>query len=148
MLTLLGSLLGFLSAGLPKVFEFFQQKEDNKLKTQMLQMQIEAAKSGQEFDLKVFNVKKDFQEQQMLLQHDIAMQGNWLSSSVRPIITYLFFFIFAVVKISMIVNAIHTGQDFNTAMMLTWDEETQAIFAAIISFWFGSRAMQKSSKAK
>jgi hypothetical protein len=144
MLTLLGSLLGFLSAGLPKIFEFFQQKEDNKLKTQMLQMQIDAAKAGQEFDLKVFEVKKDFAEQQMLLQHDIAMQGNWLSSSVRPVITYLFFFIFATVKISMIVNAIHTGQDFNSAMMMTWDEETQAIFAAIISFWFGSRAMQKS----
>lgn len=146
MLTLLGSLLGFLSAGLPKVFEFFQQKQDNQLKMQMLQAQIEARKSNQEFDLKMFHEKKDFDEQKILIEHDIAMKDNWLSSSVRPIITYLFFFIFAAVKISMIWHAISTGTDFYSAMQMTWDEETQAIFAAIISFWFGSRAMQKNKK--
>jgi hypothetical protein len=27
-----------------------------------------------------------------------------------------------------------------------WDDETQAIFAAIISFWFGSRAIEKGRK--
>ena len=146
MLTLLGSLLGFLSAGLPKLFEFFQQKQDNQLKMQMLQVQIEARKSNQEFDLRMFHEKKDFDEQKILIEHDIAMKDNWLSSSVRPIITYLFFFIFAAVKISMIWHAISTGTDFYSAMQMTWDEETQAIFAAIISFWFGSRAMQKNKK--
>ena len=146
MLTLLGSLLGFLSAGLPKLFEFFQQKQDNQLKMQMLQAQIEARKSNQEFDLKMFHEKKDFDEQKILIEHDIAMKDNWLSSSVRPIITYLFFFIFAAVKISMIWHAISTGTDFYSAMQMTWDDETQAIFAAIISFWFGSRAMQKNKR--
>jgi hypothetical protein len=27
--------------------------------------------------------------------------------------------------------------------LLVWDSETQGIFAAIISFWFGSRALEK-----
>lgn len=146
MLTLLGSLLGFLSAGLPKLFEFFQQKQDNQLKMQMLQAQLEARKAGQEFDLKVFHETKDFEEQKLLIQHDIAMKDNFLSASVRPVITYLFFFIFAAVKVSMIWHAVSTGTDFYNAMQMTWDEETQAIFAAIISFWFGSRAMQKNKK--
>lgn len=146
MLTLLGSLLGFVSAAFPKVFEFFQNKQDNQLKMQMLQMQLEAAKSGQEFDLKVFHEKKDYEEQKLLIQHDMMMKDNFLSSSVRPIITYLFFFIFAAVKVSMIWHAVTTGTDFYQAMQMTWDEETQAIFAAIISFWFGSRAMQKNKK--
>lgn len=143
MLTLLGSLLGFLSAGLPKLFEFFQQKQDNQLKMQMLQAQIEARKSNQEFDLKIFHETKDFEEQKLLIQHDIAMKDNFLSASVRPVITYLFFFIFAAVKVSMIWHAVSTGTDFYNAMQMTWDEETQAIFASIISFWFGSRAFQK-----
>ena len=146
MLTLLGSLLGFLSAGLPKVFEFFQQKQDNQLRMQMLNAQIEAVKSGQEFDLKMFHEKKDFEEQKLLIQHDIAMKDNFLSASVRPVITYLFFFIFAAVKISMIWHAISTGTDFYSAMQMTWDEDTEAIFASIISFWFGSRAFQKNKK--
>lgn len=146
MLTLLGSLLGFVSAAFPKIFEFFQQKQDNQLKMQMLQAQIQAAQTGKEFDLKMFHEKKDFDEQRILIEHDIAMKDNWLSASVRPIITYLFFFIFAAVKISMIWHAISTGTDFYSAMQMTWDDETQAIFAAIISFWFGSRAMSKNKK--
>lgn len=146
MLTLLGSLLGFVSAAFPKIFEFFQQKQDNQLKMQMLQAQIQAAQTGKEFDLKIFHEKKDFDEQRILIEHDIAMKDNWLSASVRPIITYLFFFIFAAVKISMIWHAISTGTDFYSAMQMTWDDETQAIFAAIISFWFGSRAMSKNKK--
>lgn len=146
MLTLLGSLLGFVSAAFPKIFEFFQQKQDNQLKMQMLQAQIEAGKSGREFELKMFHEKKDFDEQRLLIEHDIAMKDNFLSASVRPIITYLFFFIFAAVKISMIWHAISTGTDFYAAMQATWDDETQAIFAAIISFWFGSRAMNKKGK--
>lgn len=146
MLTLLGSLLGFVSAAFPKIFEFFQQKQDNQLKMQMLQAQIQAAQTGKEFELKMFHEKKDFDEQRILIEHDIAMKDNWLSASVRPIITYLFFFIFAAVKISMIWHAISTGTDFYSAMQMTWDDETQAIFAAIISFWFGSRAMSKNKK--
>ena len=45
----------------------------------------------------------------------------------------------------MIVHAVNET-NFYEAMKSTWDEETQAIFAAIISFWFGSRAIQKSRK--
>lgn len=146
MLTLLGSLLGFLSSGLPKVFEFFQKKEENKLKLEMLKMQIEAVKQNREFDLKLYETKKDYMEQELLINHDIAIKDNWLASSVRPVITYLFFFIFAAVKISMICHAIYTGDNFYNAMQMAWDEETQAIFAAIISFWFGSRAIQKMKR--
>jgi len=52
--------------------------------------------------------------------------------------------LFAAVKISALVVALETTQDFNSAILVVWDEETQAIFAAIISFWFGSRALEKN----
>lgn len=146
MLTLLGSLLGFLSSSFPKIFEFFQNREENKLKLEMLKMQLDAIKENKEFDLKLYETKKDYMEQELLIRHDMAIKDNFLSSSVRPVITYLFFFIFAAVKISMIWHAIETGDNFYSAMQMAWDDETQAIFAAIISFWFGSRALQKMKK--
>ena len=31
---------------------------------------------------------------------------------------------------------------------MLWDEDTKAIFAAIISFWFGSRAIDKAKQMK
>ena len=41
---------------------------------------------------------------------------------------------------------IEKGTDFSEAIQLLWDEDTKAIFAAIISFWFGSRAVEKARK--
>ena len=42
------------------------------------------------------------------------------------------------------MNALEMGTPFNEAVTLLWDEDTKAIFAAIISFWFGSRAIDKA----
>ena len=44
------------------------------------------------------------------------------------------------------MNAIEMGTPFADAIQLLWDDETKAIFAAIISFWFGSRAVEKARK--
>jgi hypothetical protein len=67
-----------------------------------------------------------------------------LRKSVRPVITYAFFLMFATVKISFLIHIITTDDiDFYRAMQLVWDIETQAIFAAVVSFWFGSRGIDK-----
>jgi len=39
--------------------------------------------------------------------------------------------------------AIKTGVEFDVALNLLWDDDTQQIFAAIISFWFGTQAFSK-----
>jgi hypothetical protein len=44
------------------------------------------------------------------------------------------------------MDAIDKGTEFNEAIQLLWDEDTKAIFAAIISFWFGSRAIEKARR--
>lgn len=35
------------------------------------------------------------------------------------------------------------GVTLAAALQATWDEETQALFAAVMSFWFGSRQISK-----
>jgi hypothetical protein len=37
----------------------------------------------------------------------------------------------------------HTGVDFGVAMDQLWDDETQIIWACIVSFWFGGQAFKK-----
>jgi hypothetical protein len=46
------------------------------------------------------------------------------------------------------MNAIENGTPFNEAVTLLWDDDTKAIFAAIISFWFGSRAIDKARSSQ
>ena len=41
------------------------------------------------------------------------------------------------------MEAIKAGQDLSSISDVIWDEQSQAIFAAITSFWFGSRAIEK-----
>jgi hypothetical protein len=85
-----------------------------------------------------------------VIAHDTSMQGDTgfvggLRKSVRPVITYLFFALFATVKVTSLLQALES-QDFYAAIALVWDEETQIIFAAIMGFWFGSRALDKKRK--
>lgn len=149
MLTLLGSIVGFLGSAVPTIFEHMSKKEDNKKQLEIMKMQTELAKQNADIDLMKFQAMALDNEHQRLIAHDIAMQKDsgplsWLRKSVRPIITYLFFALFACVKVSTLMVALENTQDFQTAILIVWDEETQAIFAAIISFWFGSRALEKN----
>ena len=67
-----------------------------------------------------------------------------LQASVRPVITYAFFLVFAVVKISALATLLQTdGITMAAVLQATWDEETHALFAAVMSFWFGSRQINK-----
>jgi hypothetical protein len=36
------------------------------------------------------------------------------------------------------------GADWVTALQAAWGEDSQALFSAILSFWFGGRAMSKA----
>ena len=52
---------------------------------------------------------------------------------------------FALVKGTLLFTAVQDENiHFETAVLMIWDGETQAIFSAIIAFWFGNRAMSKA----
>jgi len=147
MLTILGSLIGFLGSAMPAVFAFFNKKETNKTQLEVMKMQMELAKNQSEIDLTKFHAMALDNEHARLIEHDIAMQKDtgalsWLRKSVRPVITYMFFALFAAVKVSALMIAME-GTNFYSAIQVVWDPETQGMFAAIISFWFGSRAIDR-----
>lgn len=151
MLTLLGSLLGFAGSALPEVLGYFKTKEANKLEMEKLRLQGELHAQGVELELAVFQARAADDEHARLMAHDQAMsseQGFFggLRKSVRPLITYMFFFLFAVIKGATVYSVYHSGTPFIDSVSLIWDAETQAIFAAIISFWFGSRALEKHKR--
>ena len=79
------------------------------------------------------------------MQKDTGFMAG-LRKSVRPVITYMFFGLFVAVEGVMIWSALQSGSDVINVMNEVWDDETQAIFAAIISFWFGSRALEKAKR--
>lgn len=149
MLTLLGSLLGFISSAFPDLLKIWQDKQDRKHELEILDRQMEQMRLDHSQRLEEIAVNADINESLALLKHDSQPSGvRWvdgLRASVRPVITYAFFLLFTTVKVSTLyVLMAENGLTFVVALPQVWDPETQALFAAVMSFWFGQRALAKA----
>ena len=149
MISLLGTLLGFGTSIVPEVLGYFKQQQANKQELAMLEAKAKYAAQLSELKVKELDAQAEIEETKGLYEHDRSIDAggfvNALRGSVRPILTYLFFIAFASVKGVMIYAMIENQNiDWVTAVESAWDDETQAIFSAIIAFWFGNRAMSKA----
>ena len=148
---LLGSVLGFGGSVVPAITDHFKTKANNKFELAKMEKMAELRAAGFDHEIRAFEAQAADNEHARLIEHDISInQGTGfiagLQKSVRPIITYCFFGLFAVIEITLLMEALEKGTDFAEAINILWDEDTKAIFAAIISFWFGSRAIDKSRR--
>ena len=148
---ILGSMLGFGGSVVPAITDHFKQKGQQKFELEKMRTMAELRKAGFDHELRAFEAQESDKEHDRLIQHDISInQGtgfiSGLQKSVRPVITYCFFGLFAVIEITLLMEALEKGTDFAEAIHILWDDDTKAIFAAIISFWFGSRAIDKMRK--
>ena len=167
MLSLISSLLGFASAGLPKVLDYFQDRGDKKHELALMAAQrereIALAREGFIAQAKIEEIKTaqvalqteqiamqtQAQERVAMWKHDMKIgecASPWvinLRGSVRPVVTYLFVLLLIVVDVAGIWYAYTTGVAFAEAMDAVFSDSEMSILAAIISFWFGSQAWNK-----
>ena len=146
---LLGSLLGLTGSLVPAVTDHFASKRNNEFELKKMEKMAELRAAGFDNDMKMFETKAADDEHARLIAPDISInQGTGfiagLQKSVRPIITYCFFVLFAVIEVNLLYQALSSEVPLTEALETLWDEDTKAIFAAIISFWFGSRAVEKA----
>jgi len=149
MSALLGSLLGFGGSIVPTITDFFSKKQDQKFELAKMEKRAELIKNGYTHEMAMFDQQANDKEHERLIEHDISINRGTgfmsaLQKSVRPVITYSFFILFATVEINLLTKAMAMDVPFDQALTLVWDEDTEAIFAAIMSFWFGNRAMEKA----
>ena len=146
---LLGSVLGFGGSVVPAITDHFKTKANNKFELAKMEKMAELRAAGFDHEMRMFETQAADNEHARLIEHDISInQGTGfiagLQKSVRPIITYCFFGFFLFYKTVLVMEALGSGQTLSDISDVIWDEQSQAIFAAIISFWFGSRAIEKS----
>lgn len=148
MLTLFGSLIGFLGSAFPEFIKLWREGKDREHELAILDRQMEMQKLGHTQRQEEIQIAADIAESQALYSYaNHPTSVAWveaLQASVRPIITYAFFLVFAAVKLTVLLSLLHAdGNSFAEALRKAWDEETQALFAAVMSFWFGSRQIAK-----
>jgi hypothetical protein len=149
MMTLLGSLIGFGASAFPELLKLKREKEDRKQQLALLDRQIEQQKLGHIQKLEELNVSADIKEMDQVYGYANRDSGvRWveaLQSSVRPVITYAFFGLFAAVKLTSLATLLQAeGMTLSAALQVIWDGESQALFSTVLSFWFGARALGKA----
>jgi hypothetical protein len=171
MLTLISTFVSFLMGGLPKILDFFQDKSDKSHELKLAQMQTERelqlAAAGYAAQQQIEAIKLDeiktqtasderqavvgAQQAEMsaIYAHDMSLNegtSTWmkdLRASVRPVITYGFFFLLVAIDAVLAYKGVTSGIEFNALADQLWDDETQALFASIIAFYFGGREFKK-----
>jgi hypothetical protein len=94
--------------------------------------------------LDMVHVEADIRETEALLKSQSSLNrqsSQWitdLAASVRPFITYLLFIEFMVLTFLLAFGYID-----NEMYALIWSDEIMAMWAAVISFWFGSRSFNR-----
>lgn len=151
MLTLLGSLLGFGTSIFPSIMEYFQDAKDKKHELQSMELQMKLMDKQTELNIREAEVSGQLSNMALELKAEIASVKaahsndgpsgskfiDGLRGSVRPIITYWFMGLYTFSK-----HTIYQGvsgkawQQVGEAMFTEYD---LALFATILSFWFGDR---------
>lgn len=147
--TLISTALGFITSFIPKLLDFYQDSKDKKHELDVMALQIEREVKLQESKAQAMMLQAEAKLEAGTYTHDIKIaekSADWVTnmrSSVRPIVTYLFFGIFFFVEFVAAYVILNQGGDITQIVNTLWSESTQNIFAAIIAFWFGSRAIKK-----
>lgn len=144
MFTLLGSLLGFVTSIGPGIFnKIMEAKQDTRDKAHELTMHAQV--SADKRDTALINGTNDnniaIQTSVQATMQNASQKMVDLSASVRPIITYAFFFEFVFLTILVAVDWIS-----ETQYKAIWSPEMSGIFSVIISHWFGNKLVSKWTK--
>lgn len=146
MITLLASLGGFFTSFIPSLLKLWQDKSDKAHELAILQLQMQATKDNN--DIQAQEVGATAYATQLTALYGTYKTGiSWvdaLNGTVRPVLTYGFFFLYAAVKY-MQYTVIGDHAPLFEYLDAMWNQEDQAIFASVIAFYFGQRAMSKPS---
>jgi len=166
MLSLFSTLGGLLISGLPKLLEFFQNKDDQRhelalarvqveLQLQMMAQGFKAQERMEEIRTDQIAMQTDAQMTEAALEHDakvLERASTWVVNfvgTVRPIVTYIFIFELCAINawIAYYVysrpSLVNNMYDLIQVTDIIFSSDEMAMLGAIIGFWFGSRSWSK-----
>lgn len=144
MLTLLASMVGFFGSIVPEIFKFFKDKSDKAYLLKVLDKKIENTRNS----VLLKQLDHDLAERKLINETIYETKITWLeilNASVRPVLAYGFFIIYCVMKC---IEYKLVSKHIASEIFEVWNENDQAIFAGIISFYFGQRTFNKIQRTK
>jgi hypothetical protein len=166
MLSLFSTLGGLLISGLPKLLEFFQNKDDQRhelaLARVQVELQLQMAAAGfaaqermEEIRTDQIAMQTDAQMTVAAYDHDkqiLEKASTWVASyigTVRPTVTYIFITELCAINAWLafyIYNNPHLVLNMDDLVRVSdiiFSSDEMAMLGGIIGFWFGSRSWSK-----
>lgn len=144
MITLFASIAGFLTSIIPELIKFLKDKQDKKHELELFDLQIKYNLSARTKELEEITLAREERTHNIL--YSTYSTGinlvDAFNGMVRPILAYSFFLMYVWVKFIQYQYLSDKGALVEYLHIL-WDVDDQAIFAGIISFYFGQRGFKK-----
>lgn len=166
MLSLFSTLGGLLISGLPKLLEYFQNKDDQRHELALARIQTEkelqmlaqgfaAQQRIEEIRTDQIAMQTDAEMTVAAYDHDkavLAKAAGWVSSyvgTVRPTVTYIFILELCLINAWLAYfvysnpNLVVTIDDLVRVADIIFSSDEMAMLGAIVGYWFGSRGWSK-----
>lgn len=152
---IIGSLFGGLFRLAPEVLKFFDKKNEREHELKMFTLQTDLEKLRGEFRVEeryvdhsvsqLEAIKEAFVEQRKTSEASYRWVAA-LSALVRPIITYVLFTLYVLVKITIMYMAYNSGIPWLEVVKNSWSVEDFGLLNMILTFWFVGRSIEKYEK--
>jgi hypothetical protein len=166
MLSLFSTLGGLLISGLPKLLDFFQNKNDQKHELALAQVQVQLQLQMMAQGFAAQERMEEIRTDQIAMQTDAAMTvaaydhdkailakaSTWVASyigTVRPTVTYIFILELCAINAWLAYYVYNNPQlvlnmdDLVRLSDVIFSSDEMAMLGGIIGFWFGSRSWSK-----
>lgn len=166
MLSLFSTLGGLLISGLPKLLEFFQNKDDQRHELALARVQVELQLQMMAQGFAAQERMEEIRTDQIAMQTDAEMTvaaydhdkqilekaSTWVASyigTVRPTVTYIFILELCAIN-AWLAYYVYSNphlvlniEDLIRVSDIIFSSDEMAMLGGIIGFWFGSRSWSK-----
>jgi hypothetical protein len=147
MITLIASIAGFITPIIPEVIKFHRDKQDKVHELEIMDRQIKFQEKNQNQELEEIILTSNLLERATLYSTYNTGIG-WVDAfngTVRPLLAYSFFVMYVGIKIMQYIYISNHGNIIDHINII-WNIDDQAIFAGIVSFYFGQRGFKKNRR--
>ena len=150
MITGIVAILGAVTGMVAAIMQWLTLKANNAQQLAIAELQMQAAKDGIALQIDLANAQADIRQADHIYELASGPSGvrfvDALAVFVRPYITLIFFHLWIFLEVCLTIYGINSGYDLGQLVKLIWDENTSAIFGAIMGFWFGDRMMVRGQQ--
>lgn len=150
LLAALPAILGAIAGMVPALVQLFTLKANNAFQIEMAKLQLQGQKDNIALQVDLAGAQADIRQADAIYSFGSSSSGiKWvdaLAVLIRPVITIIFFGLWLLLEVCLFIYGVNSGYDLGQLVKLLWPDETQAMFGAIIGFWFGDRMMLRGKQ--